>query len=210
MSKTQTITGAGSQTVTEEYRLPIQEKPVERPVNTHVLTGGQKSGTIKKAKKDKAALQTPVRKPHRFRPGTVALREIRKEQKRTDFAIRRAPFRRLVREIALDMFNEVRITPEAFDAIQTIAEEEMIKIMDCANKITIGGKRQTIKPKDLRTAVEIIYYELYKNKCLLDTVRTTETKLKYKPKQASPHPQENVTTPDSDEGDKPTLLQTDV
>jgi histone H3 len=43
-----------------------------------------------------------VKKPHRFRPGTVALREIRKYQKSTDLLIRKLPFQRLVREIAQD------------------------------------------------------------------------------------------------------------
>lgn len=36
-------------------------------------------------------------KPHRYRPGTVALREIRKYQRRTDLLIRKLPFSRLVR-----------------------------------------------------------------------------------------------------------------
>jgi Core histone H2A/H2B/H3/H4 len=43
-----------------------------------------------------------VKKPHRFRPGTVALREIRKYQKSTELLIRKLPFQRLVREIAQD------------------------------------------------------------------------------------------------------------
>lgn len=43
-----------------------------------------------------------VKKPHRYRPGTVALREIRKYQKSTELLIRRLPFQRLVREIAQD------------------------------------------------------------------------------------------------------------
>lgn len=38
----------------------------------------------------------------RFRPGTVALKEIRKYQKTTDLLIRRLPFQRLVREISQD------------------------------------------------------------------------------------------------------------
>ena len=49
--------------------------------------------------------QTPaggVKKPHRFRPGTVALREIRRYQKSTELLIRKLPFQRLVREIAQD------------------------------------------------------------------------------------------------------------
>ena len=43
------------------------------------------------------------KKPHRYRPGTVALREIRRYQKSTDLLIRKLPFSRLVREIAQDM-----------------------------------------------------------------------------------------------------------
>ncbi len=42
-----------------------------------------------------------VRKPHRWRPGTVAAREICKFQKTTDLLIRKAPFQCLVQEIAL-------------------------------------------------------------------------------------------------------------
>ncbi|KAF9004606.1 hypothetical protein BDQ17DRAFT_401549 [Cyathus striatus] len=34
-----------------------------------------------------------VKKPHRFRPGTVALREIRRYQKSTELLIRKLPFR---------------------------------------------------------------------------------------------------------------------
>ncbi len=48
----------------------------------------------------KAPVTTGVKKPHRFKPGTVALREIRKYQKSTDLLIRKLPFQRLVREIA--------------------------------------------------------------------------------------------------------------
>jgi hypothetical protein len=38
----------------------------------------------------------PAEKPHRFRPGTVALREIRKYQRTTGLLIRKMPFARLV------------------------------------------------------------------------------------------------------------------
>jgi hypothetical protein len=50
----------------------------------------------------KSALAGGVKKPHRFRPGTVALREIRKYQKSTELLLRKLPFQRLVREIAQD------------------------------------------------------------------------------------------------------------
>jgi histone H3 len=51
-------------------------------------------------KTGKVAITEPVKKPHRYRPGTVALREIRKYQKSTDLLLRKLPFQRLVREIA--------------------------------------------------------------------------------------------------------------
>jgi hypothetical protein len=49
-----------------------------------------------------------VKKPHRFRPGTVALREIRKFQKSTELLIRKLPFQRLVREIAQEYKSDLR------------------------------------------------------------------------------------------------------
>jgi len=51
-----------------------------------------------------------VKKPHRYRPGTVALREIRRYQKSTDLLIRKLPFQRLVREIAQDFKNDLSAT----------------------------------------------------------------------------------------------------
>ena len=47
-----------------------------------------------------------MKKPHRYRPGTVALREIRRYQKSTELLIRKLPFQRLVREIAQVMGTE--------------------------------------------------------------------------------------------------------
>jgi histone H3 len=58
-----------------------------------------------------------VKKPHRYRPGTVALREIRKYQKSTELLIRKLPFKRMVREIASEFKNDVRIQSSAILAI---------------------------------------------------------------------------------------------
>eukprot|EP00798_Chlamydomonas_sp_ICE-L_P029489 gene29489-biopygen5403 len=58
-----------------------------------------------------------VIKPHRYRPGTVALREIRTYQKSTDLLIRKMPFQRLVREIALDFKTDLRFQSAAFLAL---------------------------------------------------------------------------------------------
>ena len=56
-----------------------------------------------------------MKKPHRFRPGTVALREIRRYQKSTELLIRKLPFQRLVREIAQDF--KVRFNMASLDVI---------------------------------------------------------------------------------------------
>jgi histone H3/H4 len=57
-------------------------------------------------------------KPHRYRPGTVALREIRRYQKSTDLLLRKLPFQRLVREIAQDFKNDLSVaTQPAFQPV---------------------------------------------------------------------------------------------
>ena len=59
-----------------------------------------------------------VKKPHRYRPGTVALREIRRYQKSTELLIRKLPFQRLVREIAQDFRPDLRFQAIALEALQ--------------------------------------------------------------------------------------------
>ena len=68
-------------------------------------TGGKapRKQLATKAARKSAPSQGGVKKPHRYRPGTVALREIRRYQKGTDLLIKKLPFQRLVREIAQDM-----------------------------------------------------------------------------------------------------------
>ena len=58
-----------------------------------------------------------IKKPHRFRPGTVALREIRKFQKSTELLIRRLPFQKLVREVANEYKSDLRFQSSAIYAI---------------------------------------------------------------------------------------------
>merc|ERR1711957_341094 len=63
-----------------------------------------------------------VKRPHRFRPGTVALGEIRRFQKSTELLIRKLPFQRLVREIASEYRNELRFQSSAVLALQEASE----------------------------------------------------------------------------------------
>ena len=60
----------------------------------------------------------PLGSPARSRPGTVALREIRRYQKSTELLIRKLPFQRLVREIAQDFKTDLRFQSAAIGALQ--------------------------------------------------------------------------------------------
>ena len=103
-----------------------------------------------------------VKKPHRYRPGTVALREIRRYQKSTDLLIRKAPFCRLTREI-MDAVQEKSITKEktermagaAILAIQEATESYLVGLNEDTNLCAIHAKRVTIMPKDIQLARRI-------------------------------------------------------
>ena len=92
------------------------------------------------------------KKPHRYRPGTVALREIRRYQKSTEFLIKRLPFQRLVREITHDTKDGVRFQSAALEALQCAAEAFLVGLFEDTNLCALHAKRVTIMPKDMQLA----------------------------------------------------------
>jgi len=80
-------------------------------------TGGKapRKQLATKAARKSAPSTGGVKKPHRYRPGTVALREIRRYQKSTELLIRKLPFQRLVREIAQDFKTDLRFQSAAIE-----------------------------------------------------------------------------------------------
>ena len=107
------------------------------------------------ARKSAPASTTGVKKPQRYRPGTVALREIRKYQKSTELLIRKLPFQRLVREIAQDFKADLRFQSKAIIALQEAAESYLIGLLEDTNLCAIHAKRVTIMPKDVDLARRI-------------------------------------------------------
>ena len=103
----------------------------------------------------KTAPLASVKKPHRYKPGTVALREIRKYQKSTDLLIRKLPFQRLVREIAQDFKSDLRFQSTAILALQEAAEAYLVNLFEDTNLCAIHAKRVTIMPKDIQLARRI-------------------------------------------------------
>ena len=122
-------------------------------------TGGKaprKHIAHKQAKKTSTAAATGgVKKPHRFRPGTVALREIRRFQKSTELLIRKLPFQRLVREIASEFKNDLRFQSSAVLALQEASEAYLVGLFEDTNLCAIHAKRVTIMPKDMQLARRI-------------------------------------------------------
>ena len=96
-----------------------------------------------------------VKKPMHYRPGTVALCEIRRYQKTTELLIRKMPFARLVREIAQDFKTDLRFQRQAIAALQEAAEAYLIGLFEDTNLCCIHAKRVTIAPKDLQLARRI-------------------------------------------------------
>jgi len=91
-----------------------------------------------------------IRKARRFRPGTVALRQIRKYQSSTELLIRKLPFQRLVKEVVYHLFKEqYRFQSTALLALQEASEDFLVRMFETVNHIAIHAKRQTIMPKDI-------------------------------------------------------------
>jgi histone H3 len=120
-------------------------------------TGGKapRKQLATKAARKSAPATGGVKKPHRYRPGTVALREIRRYQKSTDLLIRKLPFQRLVREIAQDFKSDLRFQGSAVLALQEAAEAYLVGLFEDTNLCAIHAKRVTIMPKDIQLARRI-------------------------------------------------------
>ena len=97
----------------------------------------------------------PEKRRHRYRPGTVALREIRQFQKSTELLIRKLPFMRLVKEIAQEFKTDLRFQSLAILGLQEAAEAYLVGLFEDTNLCAIHARRVTIYPKDLQLARRI-------------------------------------------------------
>ncbi len=91
-----------------------------------------------------------VKKPHHYRPGTVAICEIHKYQKNTDLLIRKAPFQRLVRKIAINLKLDLRMQITAILALQEASEAYLVCLFEDTNECAIHAKHVTIIPKNIQ------------------------------------------------------------
>ena len=116
---------------------------MSRTKTTAVAKSEKKAG--KKAK-------APGARKFRWRPGTVALRQIRKYQKSTALLMRKAPFQRLVRELATNQKAGLRWSANAVAALQESTESYVTGLLSDSNLCALHAKRVTLMARDLQLA----------------------------------------------------------
>ena len=115
----------------------------------------KKQTAAKKESRKQFSLPTGLKKPHHYRPGTVALRQIRCYQKSTELLIRKLPFRHLVREIAQGYMFDVHFQAPAFGALQEASEVYLVGLLEDSNLCAIHSGCVTIMPRDIQLARHI-------------------------------------------------------
>jgi len=97
------------------------------------------------------AEDSTLKKARHYRPGTKALREIRKYQRGTDLLLNRAPFQRVVREVLSGLTPEVfRFQSSALECLQTAAEAFVIQVFEDSVLAMIHAKRITLMVRDIQ------------------------------------------------------------
>ena len=133
--------------------LKVKVKPTGKP---HQTVGGKtpRNQIPTKATHKAKPITGGVKKPHRYKPGTVALCEIRHFQKSTELLIAMLPSQRLVHEIAQDLSKpyyvfDLQFQSTAMFALQEAVEAYLVWFFDDTNLCAIHTKWQTIMPKDM-------------------------------------------------------------
>ena len=116
--------------------------------------GKSRPTKVKKAKPEEdeqpEGEEVTTRKPHRFRPGTQAVRSIRYQQKNSDcLAIPKANFSRLTREISQDYMEDIRFSEGVIELLQIVVENFIIELCRDAYMCSIHAKRDTLHTRDI-------------------------------------------------------------
>ena len=116
---------------------------------------GPKKGKMVLRSKVGRMLQPTTKRTARYRPGALALKEIRRYQSTTELLIRKLPFQRLVREIGQQFMKEVRFQSQAVGCLQEASEAYLVGLFADVNLCAIHAKRVTVMPRDVLLARRI-------------------------------------------------------
>ena len=135
----------------DDYEIDDDDEDENEDADESEMMGGAKGKGKGKAE------DGGVRKPHRWRPGTVALRKIKYYQRQGGhcFNIPKLPFSRLVREIAQDYKNDLSFSLGSMMVFHLDLEKYLIDLLEDANLAAISSKRVRVQPKDIQLARKI-------------------------------------------------------
>ena len=134
-------------------KLTASKLPSKAKADAKAKKASQK--TSQKSVKGAASQSQAEKKKIRFKPGTVALREIKRYQRTTDLLLPRAPFQRVARELCSNIDADLRFAPQALIAMQEAAEAYLVGVFEDANLCAIHAKRVTVLQKDMELARRI-------------------------------------------------------
>jgi len=100
--------------------------------------------------------QSQMQPKPKFKPGALALKEIRKYQKTSDLLIRKRPFQRLVRSLA-GFSEELRFQTAALTIFQEAAENFLIGLLEDSYRCAVHAKRVTLHARDIVLIYKIKY-----------------------------------------------------
>jgi histone H3 len=125
------------------------------PASATAAEGDGTTSTSSLQSSDASAGSTdaPGTRKVRFRPGTVALAEIKRAQPDVAPLIKRLPFQRLIRELFQDIAGDYVVQGAAIAALQEAAEAFLISFMEDANLAAIKEKTVTVLPEHMRQAM---------------------------------------------------------
>ena len=136
-----------------------QVQPAKASAGKQSVASGSKASKSQHSKapitKKTAPAEGGMKRKMRWRPGTVALREIKRYQKATDLLLAKAPFQRFVRSICDGIDGQLRFQSQALLALQEAAESYLTGIFEDANLCAIHATRVTVMKKDLDLARRI-------------------------------------------------------
>lgn len=119
-------------------------------------TGGKapRKQLATKAARKSAIPSSGIKKP-RYKTGTVALKEIRRYQKSTEFLIRKLPFQRICKRLCQQQNVEMRFQVNALEVFQEAAEGFLVGFFEDARHCATHAKRVTVMPKDLALVMKL-------------------------------------------------------
>ena len=142
----------------KQPRQPIPAKPLCKMGTGNKATRKEIGSAVRAgqmAPRNRTPVTGGVKKPHRYRPGTVALREIHQYQKSTELLCRKLPVSHLIREIAQDFKTDLHFQASAIGALHEAFEDYLVKLFEDTNLCAIHARRVTIMPKDMQLARRI-------------------------------------------------------